>query len=143
MKASKFLAGIVVAALAVFLFTGCVTKRGSLGIKDISVHEIDEKMKKGKTTQNDVVQLYGNPTKKSLDNNGNEQWEYAYSESRKGFMNFIPYAPVNQDDTYTKTLHLSFNRKTKLLTDYYVTEEGVIETENSIGDGSSFDAGVK
>ncbi|MFV0480513.1 MAG: outer membrane protein assembly factor BamE [Campylobacteraceae bacterium] len=142
MKFSKLVASVIFAGLVGIVFSGCVQKSGSMGIQDISVHEIDAKMKKGKTTQTDVQQLYGNPTKKSLDQNGNEQWVYEYSETKRGVLEYVGLGS-GVSDGYKKSLTLKFNRKTKLLTDYYVLEEGAKEYQQAIGDGSSHGAGVK
>lgn len=139
----KLLSTFGLAVFLVFSFSGCVTKSGNLGIKDITVHEIDAKLIKGKSTQNDVLKLYGNPTSKTLDEKGSEKWTYSYTENRKGIIDFIPYASDGTSNEYRKSLFITFNRKTKLLSDYYVEEIGATQTKQEVSDGSSFDAGVK
>ncbi len=139
----KLLSTFGLAVFLVFSFSGCVTKSGNLGIKDLTINEVDAKLVKGKSTQNDVLKLYGNPTSKTLDEQGNEKWTYSYTENRKGFVDFIPYASDGTSNEYHKSLILYFNRKTRLLSNYRVEEVGATQTKQEVGDGSSFDAGVK
>ncbi|MDR0467749.1 MAG: hypothetical protein LBG67_02735 [Campylobacteraceae bacterium] len=143
MKINKMLIGFVMAVFTVVLFAGCVTKSGSLGIESISLNEIESNLKKGKTTQQDLVRLYGNPISKSLDEKGNELWVYTYTENKTGIVDYLPYVTDNTGNSYSKTLSATFNRKTKILTDYTVSEHGAAQTKQQVSDGSSFGAGVK
>jgi len=49
---------------------------------------------KGKTTQENVRGLYGDPAKTSFTDSGNEIWEYDFARMHSKPTNFIPYVSL-------------------------------------------------
>jgi len=69
---------------------GCASV-GNESIADASIESVSQQMFKGKTTQAQVRQLYGDPMKTSFTDSGNESWEYSFSRLRSKPTNFVPY----------------------------------------------------
>jgi len=75
-------------------FLGGCASVGNESIADASQQTVSEQLVKGKTTQLQVRQLYGDPMKSSFTDSGNESWEYEFSRLRSKPTNFIPYLNV-------------------------------------------------
>jgi outer membrane protein assembly factor BamE (lipoprotein component of BamABCDE complex) len=84
----SFVAGLLSASLA-----GCASV-GNERIADASLQTVSEQLVKGKTTQAQVRDLYGDPMKSSFTDSGNELWEYEFSRLRSKPTNFVPYLNV-------------------------------------------------
>ena len=80
----------LVAGLSSALLSGCASS-GNESIADASRETVSEQLVKGKTTQAQVRQLYGDPMKSSFTDSGNELWEYEFSRMRSKPINFVPY----------------------------------------------------
>jgi outer membrane protein assembly factor BamE (lipoprotein component of BamABCDE complex) len=80
----------VVAALSSAFLGGCASS-GNERIADASQQSVSEQLVKGRTTQVQVRQLYGDPMKSSFTDSGNESWEYEFSRLRSKPTNFVPY----------------------------------------------------
>lgn len=81
--------GLVGALVSAFL-AGCASV-GNQSIADASVESVSQQIAKGRTTQAQVRQAYGDPMKTSFTDSGNETWEYDFSRLRSKPVNFIPY----------------------------------------------------
>jgi len=81
--------GFVGALLSAFL-GGCASV-GNDRIADATSESVSQQIFKGKTTQTQVRQLYGDPMKTSFTDSGNEIWEYEFSRLHSKPTNFVPY----------------------------------------------------
>src|SRR5262245_66350985 len=72
------------------VFRGC-SSSGNESIADASQQTVSGQLVKGRTTQAQVRQLYGDPIKTSFTDSGNESWEYEFSRLHSKPTNFIPY----------------------------------------------------
>ena len=68
----------LVVGLSSALLGGCASS-GNESIADASAQTVSEQLVKGKSTQAQVRQLYGDPVKTSFTDSGNESWEYEFS----------------------------------------------------------------
>src|SRR5262249_43961708 len=84
--------GLLGALLSAFL-AGCASV-GNESIADATVESVSQQIFKGRTTQAQVRQLFGDPMKTSFTDSGNESWEYNFSRLRSKPTNFIPYVNV-------------------------------------------------
>jgi len=82
-----------VAALLSAFLAGCASV-GNESIADASPQTLSGQLVKGKTTQAQVRELYGDPIKSSFTDSGNELWEYEFSRLRSKPTNFVPYLNV-------------------------------------------------
>lgn len=81
--------GLAGALLSAFV-GGCASV-GNESIADASAESVSQQIYKGRTTQAQVRQLYGDPMTTSFTDSGNETWEYDFSRLRSKPVNFIPY----------------------------------------------------
>jgi|SRR5215467_10028608 len=83
------LVGVLVCA-----FLGGCASAGNQSIADASIESVSQQVFKGRTTQAEVRQLYGDPLKTSFTDSGNEIWEYNFSRLHSKPVNFVPYVNV-------------------------------------------------
>jgi len=81
---------------------------------------------KGKTTQEQVRELYGDPIKTSFTDSGNESWEYEFSRLRSKPTNFVPYLNViySGAEGDKKSLVIFFDKR-KVVQQYTVSTSKV------------------
>ena len=84
--------GFVAVIFPAFL-CGCASV-GNEQIADASAQSVSGQLIKGKTSQAQVRQLYGDPMKSSFTDSGNEIWEYEFSRLHSKPTNFIPYVSL-------------------------------------------------
>ena len=85
---------IVVAAGLSSAFLGGCASSGNESIADASHQTVSGQLVKGRTTQAQVRQLYGDPIKTSFTDSGNKAWEYEFSRLHSKPTNFIPYVDL-------------------------------------------------
>lgn len=101
----------LVGALLSAVLGGCASV-GNESIADASVESVSQQIYKGRTTQTQVRQLYGDPMRTSFTDSGNETWEYDFSRLRSKPVNFIPYvnAVYSGAEGEKKSLVIFFDR---------------------------------
>ena len=115
----------LVAGLSSALLSGCASS-GNESIADASLQTVSEQLVKGKTTQAQVRQLYGDPMKSSFTDSGNESWEYEFSRMRSKPINFVPYVNViySGAEGDKKSLVIFFD-KSKVVQQYTISTSKV------------------
>ncbi len=79
---------LFIAALVILPLTACTTY-GNKSLKDESQQTIKTKIVKGKTTQQDVINSFGEPqTRATID--GQEMWSYSSMSGESQISNYIP-----------------------------------------------------
>jgi len=121
--------GVMAVLLSVCLLSACLggcTSSGNERIADASQQTVSEQLVKGKTTQAQVRQLYGDPIKISFTDSGNETWEYEFSRLRSKLTNFIPYvsAIYSGAEGDKKSLVVFFDRS-KVVQQYTISTSQV------------------
>ena len=113
------------AGLASALLGGCASV-GNERIADASLQTVSEQLVKGKTTQEHVRQLYGDPMKSTFTDSGNETWEYEFSRLHSKPTNFIPYVNLiySGAEGDKKSLVIFFN-KSKVVQQYTISSSKV------------------
>jgi hypothetical protein len=114
-----------VAGLSFAFLSGCASV-GDERIADASAQSVSEQLVKGKTTQEHVRQLYGDPMKSSFTDSGNETWEYEFSRVHAKPTNFIPYVNLIHSGAEgdKKSLVIFFNRS-KVVQQYTINSSKV------------------
>ena len=114
-----------VAGLSSAFLSGCASV-GNERIADASLQTVSEQLVKGKTTQEHVRQLYGDPMKTSFTDSGNEIWEYDFSRMHAKPTNFIPYVSLIHSGAEgdKKSLVIFFD-KSKVVRQYTVSSSKV------------------
>ena len=115
----------LVAGLSIPLLGGCASV-GNESIADASPESISGQIYKGKTRQERVRELYGDPAKISFTDSGNEIWEYDFSRMMSKPTNFIPYVSLIHSGAEgdKKSLVIFFN-KSKVVQQYTLSTSKV------------------
>jgi hypothetical protein len=102
----------LVAGIVSVVLSGCASV-GNQQIADASPETVSAQVIKGKTTQVQVRQLYGDPMKSSFTDSGNEIWEYEFSRLHSKPTNFIPYVNLvySGAEGDKKSLVIFFDKK--------------------------------
>jgi hypothetical protein len=114
-----------VAGLSLAFLSGCASV-GNESIADASPETVSGQLVKGKTSQEHVRQLYGDPGKTSFTDSGNEIWEYEFSRLHSKPTNFIPYVSLIHSGAEgdKKSLVIFFN-KSKIVQQYTLSSSKV------------------
>lgn len=98
-------------ALGGLLALGACASGGNETIKNETAASVDQKIKDGVTTKEQVRALFGDPMQSSFTDSGHEQWQYTFDNSSSDATNFIPlYGDLHQGQHgTTKNLTVIFN----------------------------------
>jgi hypothetical protein len=112
-----------------FLFAllggGCASV-GNDSIADATPESVSGQLIKGRTTQDQVRGVYGDPVKTSFTDSGNEIWEYDFSRMHAKPTNFIPYVNlINSGAEGDKKSLVIFFDKSKVVRQYTVSSSKV------------------
>jgi outer membrane protein assembly factor BamE (lipoprotein component of BamABCDE complex) len=118
--------GLAVGFLCLGSCLGGCASVGNESIADASVETVSHQLTKGKTTQEQVRQLYGDPMKSSFTDSGNETWEYEFSRLRSKPTNFVPYVNIiySGAEGDKKSLVIFFDKR-KIVQQYTVSTSQV------------------
>jgi hypothetical protein len=115
----------LVAGISSALLSGCASV-GNERIADATPETVSAQLVKGKTTQERVRELYGDPAKTSFTDSGNEIWEYDFSRMYSKPTNFIPYVSLIHSGAEgdKKSLVIFFDRS-KIVRQYTISSSKV------------------
>ena len=115
----------VVAGLSFVLLGGCASS-GNQSIADATHESVSAELIKGKSTQENVRALYGDPSTTSFTDSGNEIWEYDFSRMHSKPTNFIPYVNLIHSGAEgdKKSLVVFFDRS-KVVRQYTISSSKV------------------
>ena len=115
----------LVAGLSIALLSGCASV-GNESIADATSESVSAQLIKGRSTQENVRALYGDPVKTSFTDTGNEIWEYEFSRLHSKPQNFIPYVNlVSSGAEGDKKSLVIFFDKTKVVRQYTISSSKV------------------
>jgi hypothetical protein len=115
----------LIAWLSSALLSGCASV-GNESIADATPESVSAQLIKGKTTQENVRGLYGDPVRTSFTDSGNETWEYDFSRMHSKPTNFIPYVNLIHSGAEgdKKSLVIFFDRS-KVVRQYTISSSKV------------------
>ena len=114
-----------VAGLSFALLSGCASV-GNESIADATPESVSGQLIKGRTTQDQVRGIYGDPVKTSFTDSGNEIWEYDFSRMHAKPTNFIPYVSlINSGAEGDKKSLVIFFDKSKVVRQYTISSSKV------------------
>lgn len=110
---------------AAVVLAGCASS-GNTSIADATGSTVAAQVVKGKSTQDDIRRMYGDPLKTSFTSNGNESWEYEFARLQSKPTNFIPYVNLvhSGHEGHKKSLVFFFD-KSKVVQDYTMSTSNV------------------
>jgi hypothetical protein len=120
-----FVAGLLSTTLFSLSLGGCASV-GNESIADASPQSVSSQLIKGRTRQENVREIYGDPAKISFTDSGNEIWEYDFSRMMAKPTNFIPYVNLVHSGAEgdKKSLVVFFN-KSKVVQQYTLSTSKV------------------
>lgn len=80
---------LVVIAAALLTITGCASS-GNQSLKNETVESVNSKIIQGKTSKDEVRTMFGDPSKTSFTDGGNEVWDYELADVSGDAVNYIP-----------------------------------------------------
>jgi hypothetical protein len=115
----------LVAGISFALLSGCASV-GNDSIADATPESVSGQLVKGRTTQEQVRGIYGDPARTSFTDSGNEIWEYDFSRMHAKPTNFIPYVNLISSGAEgdKKSLVIFFDRS-KIVRQYTVSSSKV------------------
>jgi hypothetical protein len=115
----------LLAGLSLTLLSGCASV-GNESIADATPDSVSAQLIKGRTTQENVRSVYGDPMKTSFTDSGNEIWEYDFSRMHAKPTNFIPYVSlINSGAEGDKKSLVIFFDKSKVVRQYTISSSKV------------------
>jgi hypothetical protein len=115
----------LVAGLSIALLCSCASV-GNDSIADATPESVSGQLIKGRTTQDQVRGIYGDPVKTSFTDSGNEIWEYDFSRMHAKPTNFIPYVNlINSGAEGDKKSLVIFFDKSRVVRQYTVSSSKV------------------
>ncbi|MEQ5140972.1 outer membrane protein assembly factor BamE domain-containing protein [Proteus vulgaris] len=121
---------ILVLALCSLALSGCASS-GNHSIKNETQESISYKIKKGETTKEDIVSMFGSPMATTLNSNEDEQWIYTLSDTSIKGTTFIPIYGLFDGGADTKVKQLIINFKEDKVTKYLLSDSS-LETRSGI-----------
>jgi len=80
---------IILSAVMALFLAGCASS-GNTVLKDETQKTVAQKIKKGKSTKEQVRTIYGDPYTTSFTDSGNEIWKYEFIKAHATASSFIP-----------------------------------------------------
>ncbi|HID7485817.1 TPA: outer membrane protein assembly factor BamE domain-containing protein [Morganella morganii] len=122
-----FITGLVFATV---VLGGCASA-GNHSIKNESQESVQSKLVKGKTTKDEVRQLFGAPGMTTFNAEQSEQWIYTLANTQVKGTSFIPFYGLFDGgaDTQTKQLIVIFKNG---VVDTYSLSDSVMETKTGL-----------
>lgn len=98
----------VAEALLIFIvLSGCASTSGNQSINNETQQSIASKIFKGRTTEAEVLSLYGEPTGKNFVDSNKERWLYSLVKSKMTAATYIPIIGLFSNGTEMKAKSLS------------------------------------
>ena len=104
---------LLMLTLSIVAFSGCAASMGNSSIKNESNQKLSQKLIKGKTTESQVAQMFGQPESKSFAGNGDPIWSYSRNTERNGVLSYVPVVGLfaNAQTDTNKVLAILFSKK--------------------------------
>ncbi|MBD8223217.1 hypothetical protein [Pantoea agglomerans] len=98
----------IAGALLIFIvLSGCASTSGNQSINNETQQSIASKIVKGRTTEAEVLSLYGEPTGKNFVDSNKERWLYSLVKSKMTAATYIPIIGLFSNGTEMKAKSLS------------------------------------
>lgn len=98
------------ALLTIIVLSGCASTAGNQSIKNETQQSIASKIMKGRTTKQDILQQFGEPTRKTTVDTNEDMWFYSIVNSNMSATSYIPIVGLfsNGTDMKSKNLTITF-----------------------------------
>jgi len=126
----KSLVAISMVAFVTVGFSGCAVKSGNVKLEHMEKGNLQKAIVKGKTTQEGVRSLFGEPQSTDFLPDGRQKWRYVFIEKSEKAINYVPVANwfTRGTNDLTKNLVVLFNKDGKV--DDYIFSSSKGETNS-------------
>lgn len=93
--------------LTIIVLSGCTSTAGNQSIKNETQQIIASKIIKGRTTEAEVLSIYGEPTSKTSVDSNKERWLYSLVNSKMTAATYIPIVGLFSSGTDMKSKNLT------------------------------------
>ena len=109
----KKIALFLMLAVSMTALAGCGASEGNSAIKNESNAKLSQKIVKGQTTESQIIQMFGKPTKKEFAGNGDPEWTYSRTATHNGILAYVPVVGLfaHAQTENNKNLTILFNKK--------------------------------
>ncbi len=99
--------------VSIVALAGCAASMGNSSIKSESNSKLSQKLVKGKTTESQVAQMFGQPYSKEFAGNGDPEWIYQRNTVHNGVLSYVPIVGLfaNAQADTNKVLTILFTQK--------------------------------
>lgn len=100
----------IIMLFALISLSGCASTAGNQSIKNETQQSIASKIIKGRTTKQDILQQFGEPTRKTAVDSNEDMWFYSIMNSNMSAISYIPIVGLfsNGTDIKSKALTVTF-----------------------------------
>ncbi|MCK8045130.1 outer membrane protein assembly factor BamE [Shewanella sp. 1CM18E] len=106
------------------LITGCATHGNKIDESAVS------KLKKGQTTEEQVITMLGKPTSSGFSSDGSKMLTFSYANASANPISFIPYVGMffSSTDVESQVLYVTLNKSGKVSDYSYSSSESEVKT---------------
>ena len=99
-------------AVGLALLLGGCASAGNMALKDENEKTVSSQIVEGKTTKNEVVARYGQPTSTTFTDGGNQVWTYRYAYATANAVSYVPIVGIFAGGAHvqSKELVLMFDK---------------------------------
>ena len=133
----------ILSALSLIALSGCMSM-GNSSVASETNETVQDKIKIGKTTKNEIATMYGKPNNTSYSATGDESWMYMFTSGRADAKNFIPVVGmfIAKNQYASNMLTVTF-RKDGVVSDYRFSASNTDSQWDSSGKGKPAEAAAE
>lgn len=123
----------IVALAFCILLSGCASS-GNEKIRSETKEGLEQQIQKGKSSKQNVQDLYGDPDEITFTDSGNEIWRFKHSLATSKPINFVPYANIFSHGMDVKNKIIVFIFDKKGIVQNYTLSDAKNEIKNGLFD---------
>ena len=123
----------IVALSLCILLSGCASS-GNEKIRSETKEGLEQQIQKGKSSKQNVQDLYGDPDEITFTDSGNEIWRFKHSLATSKPINFVPYANIFSHGMDVKNKIIVFIFDKKGIVQNYTLSDAKNEIKNGLFD---------
>ena len=123
----------IVALALCILLSGCASS-GNEKIRSETKEGLEQQIQKGKSSKQNVQDLYGDPDEITFTDSGNEIWRFKHSLATSKPINFVPYANIFSHGMDVKNKIIVFIFDKKGIVQNYTLSDAKNEIKNGLFD---------
>jgi len=119
--------------MLLLLLVGCASS-GNEKVRNETKENLEQQIQKGKSSKQNVQDLFGDPDEISFTDSGNEIWRFRHSVATSKPINFVPYANIFSHGMDVKNKMIVFMFDKKGIVQNYTFSDSKNEVKNGLFD---------